>query len=202
MGFCVEGKMLNSVILEQYSSLTDEKLIEQIKHGNADLFAVLISRYDKFLAFKVAGFDPDKTQHDDYMQEAILAFFTAVKTYDAERSSFRTYLNTCVTHSLISFKRKMKRQYTTDSAFVEESPASSDDTVSDPLDVLENQESVDALMTDIKNLLSGFELKALTLYLSGSSYDDIAKNLETTAKSVDNALQRVRCKLKNRNQLR
>ena len=73
-----------------------------------------------------------------------------------------------------------------------------EDPTLDPQNVLENREQVDALMNDIKLLLSEFELKALTLYLGGGSYESIAKSLGTTSKSVDNALQRARLKLKNR----
>ncbi|MEG0018692.1 MAG: sigma factor-like helix-turn-helix DNA-binding protein [Hydrogenoanaerobacterium sp.] len=48
----------------------------------------------------------------------------------------------------------------------------------------------------MKNLLSPFEQKTLRLYLSGISYEDIAKAQGTTPKAVDNALQRVRRKLR------
>ena len=190
--------MLNAEILEQIGSMADEKLIEQIRSGNADAFSVLIYRYEEFLNSKVNSFDSNKTQHDDYMQEAVLSFFTAVNTYDGSRSSFDTYLNVCVTRALISFKRKLNRHYESQTLVEDDSGLLLEDRDCDPQNVLENREQIDALMQNIKMRLSDLELKVLVLYLSGGSYDSIAKGLGTTAKSVDNALQRARIKLKNR----
>ena len=49
----------------------------------------------------------------------------------------------------------------------------------------------------IKTLLSGLEQETLTLYLSGLSYEEMAQRLHCSTKAVDNALQRVRRKLRN-----
>ena len=185
-------------ILKLLNSVDDEKLIEQIRLGDSDAFSVLVSRYGEFLERKICSFASDKNQHDDYMQEAILSFFTAVNTFDDKKSSFRTYLNVCVTRTLITLKRKFNHHQESERPMDDELLLLLEDQTFDPQNVLENREQVDALMDDIKRLLSGFELKALTLYLGGGSYESIAKNLKTTAKSVDNALQRVRLKLKSR----
>lgn len=107
-------------------------------------------------------------------------------------------MNVCVTRALISFKRKLNRHYESQTLVEDDSRLLLEDSNCDPQNVLENKEQIDALMQDIKMQLSDFELKALILYLGGGSYDSIAKSLGTTAKSVDNALQRVRIKLKNR----
>lgn len=190
--------MLNAEILEQFGSMADEQLIEQIRSGNADAFSVLIYKYEEFLTHKVNNFYSDKTQREDYMQEAVLSFFTAVNSYDDTKSSFSTYLNVCVTRALISFKRKLDRHFESQTLVEDDSEILFEDFNCDPQNVLENKEQVDVLMQDIKTRLSEFELKALILYLGGGSYGSIAKGLGTTAKSVDNALQRVRIKLKNR----
>ena len=185
-------------ILKQFNSVDDEKLIEQIRLGNSDAFSVLVLRYGEFLKLKICSFTSDKNQHDDYMQEAILSFFTAVNTFDDKKSSFRTYLNICVTRTLITLKRRLDRHQDSERPMSNDFEPLLESQDLDPQSVLENREQVDALMEDIKRLLSEFELKALTLYLGGGSYESIAKNLKTTAKSVDNALQRVRLKLKSR----
>lgn len=194
MHVCAEGKCV--IILEQFKSIADEKLIEQIRLGDSDAFSALALRYDAFFKRKIVGFNFDKAQLDDYMQEVILSFFTAVNTFDENKSSFSTYLNVCVTRTLITLKRKLDRHEESERP-IDDDLALEDSTL-DPQNLLENREQVDALMKDIKQMLSEFELKALTLYLGGGSYDNIAKNLGTTSKSVDNALQRVRLKLKSR----
>ena len=185
-------------ILKQYDSVEDENLIKQIRLGDSDAFSVLISRYEELLGRKISSFTSNKVQHDDYKQEAILSFLTAVNTFDDKKSSFRTYLNVCVTHSLITLKRRLNRHQESERPIDDELMVLLADQTFEPQSLLENREQIDALMDDVKRLLSDFELKALTLYLGGGSYESIAKNLSTTVKSVDNALQRVRLKLKSR----
>ena len=67
----------------------------------------------------------------------------------------------------------------------------------DPLEVYLRREEQQLRAQKIKTLLSGLEQETLTLYLSGHSYDEIAKLLHCTTKAVDNALQRVRRKLRD-----
>lgn len=49
----------------------------------------------------------------------------------------------------------------------------------------------------IENLLSPFERQVLRLYLSSYSYEEMSRQLGSSTKAVDNALQRVRRKLRN-----
>ena len=53
------------------------------------------------------------------------------------------------------------------------------------------------LVQKIHQELSLLERNVLALYLKGYDYAAVAKRLDTTPKSVDNALQRARKKLKN-----
>ena len=48
---------------------------------------------------------------------------------------------------------------------------------------------------EISKVLSDLELEVLTSYLDGKSYQEIACDLDRHAKSIDNALQRVKRKL-------
>jgi RNA polymerase sporulation-specific sigma factor len=58
-------------------------------------------------------------------------------------------------------------------------------------------EQMEELYGKIHALLSSFEQQVLTLYLSGHSYLEISQLLRTSPKAVDNALQRVRRKLRS-----
>ena len=55
-----------------------------------------------------------------------------------------------------------------------------------------------ALTHSIKLELSGMELAVLQLFLSGKKYIDIADELGVSEKSVNNALMRIRRKLKDK----
>ena len=71
---------------------------------------------------------------------------------------------------------------------------------SDPLEMYLRREEAQIRQEKIKTLLSGLEQETLTLYLSGHSYEEMAKLLHCTTKAVDNALQRVRRKLRDSQQ--
>jgi len=68
----------------------------------------------------------------------------------------------------------------------------------DPESTVLIDESVAELRQRLRTLLSEKEYQVFTQYhLNDCSYEDIAKSLDMDAKAVDNALQRVRRKLKN-----
>ena len=67
----------------------------------------------------------------------------------------------------------------------------------DPEQELIDAESYQAVMRHIKSVLSPFELQVLSYYLSGHTYAQTAKALGTHPKAVDNALQRIRKKLRS-----
>ena len=66
----------------------------------------------------------------------------------------------------------------------------------DPQEILIQQENTFDWMHRARNLLSETEREALRLYLGGYTYQEMAASLQCTTKAVDNALQRVRRKLR------
>ena len=66
-----------------------------------------------------------------------------------------------------------------------------------PEDIVIAREKLNAVKAGVDTLLSDLEKEVLFLYLDGNDYKQISQKLGTTAKAVDNALQRVRRKLKN-----
>lgn len=65
-----------------------------------------------------------------------------------------------------------------------------------PKKIIIEKEDYDFFKETIKLELSKMEYDILQLFLTGASYSDIANNLSITEKSVDNALSRIRKKLK------
>ena len=63
---------------------------------------------------------------------------------------------------------------------------------SDPETLYIDREATQAQLDQFYSKLSGFEAKVLDLFLNGLSYSEIADQVDRPAKSVDNAVQRVR----------
>ena len=65
-----------------------------------------------------------------------------------------------------------------------------------PEDFVIDKENVENLEKQIEQELSAFEKQVLDLYMTGMSYSQIAKVLGRDEKSTDNALQRLKSKIK------
>ena len=66
-----------------------------------------------------------------------------------------------------------------------------------PEKIFFDRESYKSLENSIKLELSGLEYSVLQLFLSGKKYIEIARELNISEKSVNNALIRIRKKLKS-----
>jgi RNA polymerase sporulation-specific sigma factor len=69
--------------------------------------------------------------------------------------------------------------------------------LSNPEEIAISKESAEIFKKKIDTLLSEFEKKVLVMFLNGDSYESIANTLNKETKAIDNALQRVKRKLKN-----
>ena len=67
--------------------------------------------------------------------------------------------------------------------------------ITNPEEVVISKEEVANIELKMSKVLSGLELEVLNSYLDGKSYQEIAVDLDREAKSIDNALQRVKRKL-------
>lgn len=176
-----------------FSALTDEELAELCREQlSQQALCALIVRYEKLiksLAFRLAAGSADA---DDFVQEGFLALLDAVRTFDPARgATFFTYSHVCIANRMTTARIKSDRTVIPP---VEE-PEPEDHLT--PLSILLEKERANELETSVANLLSPRELDVFRLFLSGSTYDQMARRLNISSKTVDNALQRVRRKLKS-----
>ena len=132
---------------------------------------------------------------------------SAIKNFDPEDgSSFRTFAEHCIRMRLLSAIKSASRNKhfplndgISLEQLSEESSADlsalSEDFRCNPEELVLARESKEELYAAFSRCLSRFEIKVLDLYLEGLSYREIAERLCRSAKSVDNAVQRIRHKL-------
>lgn len=72
----------------------------------------------------------------------------------------------------------------------------SDNFENDPLENIVKEEKTEELMKEIKKSLSSREYEVFSLITSGLKYDEIALLLNKDLKYVDNAIQRMRAKIR------
>lgn len=186
-----------------FESLSNEQLVILAKDGNETSVCVLIKRMSDVITKSISLYIDNTLESDDMEQEAKIALLNAVKYYDSRRnSSFRTFAAVCINNRLLNFiKSKISKKMIFQSGFSElensdyESNEGSES--SNPENIFICKEQYDLLGKMIENLLSGLEYSVFECILEGMTYEETAKKLDLNFKSVDNAMQRVRKKLKD-----
>ena len=175
------------------------ELVLAVRNGDQKAFVLLLEQYSPLIEASVNMFCSDGiSQHDkeDFRQEASVAFYNSVLTYDIEQSDVELglYAKICVCNALISQIRIAKRIPTEMQELSE--GLISEEPQDDPSSRLLEEERLSFLFKIIRNTLSKYEYKVWKLYLSGCSTAEIAKKLDTDSKSISNAIYRIRVKLK------
>ncbi len=183
--------------VENNKKLSDDELITLINNGDYEQLGVLIERYYPTISYYVRKYCPEEIR-EDAVQEANLALFSAVKGYDSEKASFSTFAGVCIKRAVLGLleSRARKKNIPEEllSSIEEAEPVDSNS----PEKIFFEREDYKRLTDNIRLELSGMEYKVLQLYLSGESYVRIAEILGVAEKSVDNALLRIRRKLKGK----
>ena len=195
-----------------YDNMTDEDLVEITKSGDKSAFEYLLNKYKELVNIKVSKYYIVGAEKDDIIQEGLIGLFKAIKSYKSDmKNSFKSFANMCIERQLITAIKSSNRQKHMPlnsylslnvSAYDEEDGKS--DTplidvfnttlIEDPLDTITKKEYYQNIEKTIDKSLSDFEKKVLNKYINGKSYIEIAEDLDTPVKSVDNAIQRIRKK--------
>ncbi|MDR0530450.1 MAG: sigma-70 family RNA polymerase sigma factor [Oscillospiraceae bacterium] len=184
---------------------SDEALVAMIQKGagRADktelgrAYTTLLERMLPVIharADLLAGRSGGSCSREDLTQEGMLGFLSAISAYKPGRgASFRTFAGVCVGNRVISaLRRGAAPTAALDEAGIDAALAAA----SDPQDIFLAMETTRRIMEVIQENLSALERGAMEAYLAGERYEEIARRLEVPVKAVDNALQRVRKKLK------
>ncbi len=179
------------------NQMDDSELVALINGGEYAYFQVLINRYMPLVISLSSRYKASGLDADDFIQEGTLAIFSAVKAFDGEKASFKTFVTLCIKRAMSSALSRSvgAMKHVPDELIM---PIDDLDIPDDnsPENILIAKESYTDLEQDIKDKLSSFEYQVLCEFLSGKSYVQIAGALSVTTKSVDNALKRIRLKIK------
>ncbi len=186
---------MGNIIVENGQILSDEAAVKLINEGEYQLLPFIIRQYMPVIVSTVKSYLP-APYVDDAVQEATIALYNSIKTYDPQRSLFSTFASLCIKRAVIAFARKNGAQKNIPDEMLSslEGADISDNTT--PEAIIIEKEDYANLTKSIKLELSGMEYEVLQCFLAGMSYSDIAEGLDITEKAVDNALSRIRKKLK------
>lgn len=189
---------MSSAFVRNYGNLSNEELVEKINSGNSDILQLLIIRHMPLIRRLAAKYARTSDETEDFEQIGLIALCNAVKSYKSDNVSFSYFAGVCIRRALIGERRASGRRRRVPPELVfplDECDAPAGQT---PETILMEKESLIRLTDTIKLELSKLEYRVLQGFLSGASYAVIADQLGISEKSVDNALRRIRGKLKNK----
>lgn len=191
---------------------TDEELVTLIRNGETELVDILLDKYKSFVKVKSRGFFLIGADTDDIVQEGMIGLYKAIRDYkDDKNASFKSFASLCIDRQIITAiktatrdKHKPLNDYISfskeymseDGESLTLDELSTHLKTSGPEDEVINKEGAQSLIGKIKKTLSRFENEVLTEFLKGLSYEEIAKHFNKDIKSIDNALQRIKKKLR------
>ncbi|MCM1047089.1 MAG: RNA polymerase sporulation sigma factor SigH [Clostridiales bacterium] len=200
---------------EEYCSFSDEELMMRLRDGEDGIIDFIMNKYKNLVRSKAKSMYILGADGDDLIQEGMIGLFKAVRDFDSGRdASFATFADLCISRQMYTAVQASRRQkhiplntyislYETtngnyerseeDMALVNILTLKSDQS---PEEMVIDKENVEQLEKTIEKELSSLEKQVLDLYVTGMSYTQIAKVLGRDEKSTDNALQRIKTKLK------
>lgn len=188
---------------------TDEELIKIIQDGDCNALNYLLNRYKDLVNMKIGKYFIIGAEKEDIFQEGMIGLYKAVKSFNGDKhSSFKSFANMCIERQLITAIKTSNRQKhmplnsylsLNTSAYNQEDSEDLMDifnshTMEDPLETITKKEYYKFVEESIDKNLSTFEKQVLQRFINGESYVDIAQKLDSSVKSVDNAIQRIRKK--------
>ncbi|MEX2104303.1 MAG: RNA polymerase sporulation sigma factor SigH [Bacilli bacterium] len=194
----------------RYDLMIDEDIVETVREGDGEALEYLIHKYKNFVRAKARSYFLIGADREDIVQEGMIGLYKAIRDFRGDKlASFKAFAELCITRQIITaIKTATRQKHIPLNSYVsldkpiydEESDRTLLDVISgtkvtDPEELIINQEEFDDIEDKMGELLSDLERRVLMLYLDGRSYQEIAVDLERHVKSIDNALQRVKRKL-------
>jgi len=195
---------------EQFRDLDDSVVAIMANSGNDLAEEYLLNKYKNFVRAKARSYFLIGADKEDLVQEGMIGLYKAIRDFrENKQSSFRAFAELCIVRQIITaIKTATRQKHKPLNSYVSfNKPIYEDESdttlidvmigskVLNPEEIMIDQEDLESVQTRIGEILSSMEKKVLSLYLDGRSYQEIAEQLNTGTKSIDNALQRVKKKL-------
>ena len=195
-----------------YKEYNDNELLMYISENDEDANEIMYKKYyyvirDYALKLinkaKLVGMD-----FNDLIQEGMLGLNIAINHYhEKENICFYTFACTCIKRKMISsivkgsgkknslLNNSISFDYSEDDLYkanyilVDKNPL--------PEDIVANKIMITDLLQILNKSLSKTEKEILMLRIKGLKYKEISEKLNKSFKTIDNAIQRIRVKIKN-----
>lgn len=196
----------------RYDTMTDEQLIRKLREGEAAITDYIMDKYKHLVRKKAKAMYLLGGENDDLIQEGMIGLFKAIRDYDLEQeASFYSFADLCISRQMYTaIKLSQRQKHMPLNSYIsiyEQRDEAADEKQQPLIDLIqaEKNNNPEELFLDkeyftmmeqkLRDRLSALESRVLYLHLKGESYQSIARLLDKSPKSIDNALQRIKNKV-------
>lgn len=196
-----------------FGGVSDEELIIAARNGNASAWEEIFFRYRHLVRPEKETMFLVGAEENDVVQERCLGLYSAVKEFNAEKCPhFAAFAKRCVDNRIASaITASLRKKHLPLNSYVSLDKESDDkdgesvfpvltvpDNSRNPEDIVIDRENKNDMEYKISRELSCLEAMVLSKFLEGASYKEIARLIGKNEKSVDNAMQRIKRRIKSK----
>ena len=196
-----------------YKDYNDNELIMYINENLEEANEIMYKKYEPFIKKFASHLYPKAKSIgldlNDLIQEGMVGLSMALDSFSEKYDvCFYTFARTCIKRRMISFIIKASSNkhlalnesfsydsYDDDNIYKIESLMSDSKMI--PEIIIEQKDATELILNEVNNKLSDLEKQILKLKIKGYKYKEIGEILNKNSKTIDNAIQRIRQKLKN-----
>lgn len=195
-----------------YKDFNDQEILDYISE-NQEYEDILFKKYEPIIKNYAKKYYPyiknSGIEMSDLIQEGMLALSNAIRQFNATKNTtFYTFACNCIERRIINVvanSKRLKHKALNESVSFELSSSDDDsfslenlffDESENPEFMLTFKEQEEELIEQIKQSLTDFENQVFDLKYNGFEYKEIASILDKNIKAIDNALQRIKTKIK------
>lgn len=197
--------------MDQYENMTDEQLVESYYTGDFSAMEHLCKKYQKVVSGYAKKFYIKGSEEQDVVQEGMVGLFKAILDFKPEEGAhFSHFAKICISRQIFKAveaadRKKNQPLNSYISIFDSEDTESPNrhiieeilaDDVQNPENVWIDAEKTEQIIEQIIKNLSKMELEVFFYMVQGMDYHMIAVKMEKTEKNIDNAIQRIRQKVR------
>jgi len=196
---------------QKFENKSEKFIVNLAKKQDQEAQEYLIRKYMPYVYDKAKKYFLIGGSKEDIIQEGLIGILKGINSYDYKKNdSFAPFVDLCIRRQILTaINKATRKKHRPLNSYVsfhqplydQEFSRELIDTIIekkriDPEEVIIIKENISFIKEKMSAHLSSFELEVLMKYLQGDAYGDIAKEVNKNEKSVDNALQRVKQKLR------
>lgn len=195
-----------------FKCMKDEEVVCIAQKGNKKAQEYMINKYESCVKAKAKSYFLIGADKEDIYQEGMIGLYKAIRDFNSGRqASFKAFAELCISRQIITaIKTATRQKHIPLNTYISLNKPIYDDEsdrtlldilssirVCNPEELIVSQEEMVQIEKYMAKSLSELEKQVLNSYMDGKTYQEIACTLDRDAKSIDNALQRVKRKLEN-----